>query len=136
MSDEGVVAGYKEILLHSNVESSSTQSGSSANLYLVGVVAGLLASWALYFLSSALFGFILLSVVLISFVAYVSSKNTSADASSSAAETQSGTAYVEDNIALAGAKLPTLYQYARETYLLLKQLKMMQLLPLAKRLLV
>jgi methyl-accepting chemotaxis protein len=59
------------------VESSSTHSKSSANLYLVGVVVGLLAAWALFFLGSALFGFVLLTVVLIGFVAYSSSKNTS-----------------------------------------------------------
>ena len=103
--DEGVVAGYKEILLHSNVESSSTHSKSSANLYLVGVVVGLLAAWALFFLGSALFGFVLLTVVLIGFVAYSSSKNTSSDANSSMEETQSSTSHVEDNIALAGGEI-------------------------------
>jgi methyl-accepting chemotaxis protein len=103
--EEGVVAKYKEILLHSNVESSSTHSKSSANLYLVGVVVGLLAAWALFFLGSALFGFVLLTVVLIGFVAYSSSKNTSSDANSSMEETQSSTSHVEDNIALAGGEI-------------------------------
>lgn len=91
--------------MHSNVESSSTQSESSNNIYLAGAVVGLLAAWALFFFGSALFGFILLTVVLIGFVAYASSKSTSSDANSSIEETYFSTAHVKDNIALAGGEI-------------------------------
>ncbi|MDO6567742.1 methyl-accepting chemotaxis protein [Alteromonas sp. 1_MG-2023] len=91
--------------MHSNVGSSSNSNLNRSTNYLFGVILGLLVSWALYFLGNALFGFILLSVVLIGYVVFVTSKNASDTTQPPADQIEPNTAFVDDDFALAGAEI-------------------------------